>query len=106
MEVRLLKPEEHFEANLISTVAFHMKMEDPAKNREESLQSTDEDWGAFSEDGKIMARIINNHYTTRLDGQLISNGGIGAVSSSSRISRTTASAGVSPGSIFPPGNSQ
>ena len=80
MEVRLLKPEEHFEANLISTVAFHMKMEDPAKNREESLQSTDEDWGAFSEDGKIMARIINNHYTTRLDGQLISNGGIGAVS--------------------------
>ena len=80
MEVRLLKPEEHFEANLISTVAFHMKMEDPAKNREESLQSTDEDGGAFSEDGKIMARIINNHYTTRLDGQLISNGGIGAVS--------------------------
>ena len=77
MEVRLLKPEEHFEANLISTVAFHMKMEDPAKNR---VQSTDEDWGAFSADGKLMARIINNHYTTRLDGQLISNGGIGAVS--------------------------
>ena len=39
MEVRLLKPEEHFEANLISTVAFHMKMEDPEKNREESLKS-------------------------------------------------------------------
>ena len=61
MEVRLLKPEEHFEANLISTVAFHMKMEDPEKNREESLKSQDEDWGAFSEDGKVMARIINNH---------------------------------------------
>ena len=80
MEVRLLKPEEHFEANLISTVAFHMKMEDPEKNREESLKSTDEDWGAFSEDGKVMARIINNHYETRLDGQRIRNGGIGAVS--------------------------
>ena len=80
MEVRLLKPEEHFEANLISTVAFHMKMEDPAKNREESLQRTDEDWGAFSEDGKIMARIINNRYDTRLDGQKVRNGGIGAVS--------------------------
>ena len=80
MEVRKLKPEEHFEANLISTVAFHMKMEDPEKNREESLKSTDEDWGAFSEDGKIMARIINNHYDTRLDGQRIRNGGIGAVS--------------------------
>ena len=80
MEVRQLKPEEHFEANLISTVAFHMKMEDPDKNREESLKSLDEDWGAFSDDGKIMARIINNHYETRLDGQRIRNGGIGAVS--------------------------
>ncbi|QTE72543.1 GNAT family N-acetyltransferase [Clostridiales bacterium FE2011] len=80
MEVRLLKPEEHFEANLISTVAFHMKMEDPEKNREESLKSQDEDWGAFSEDGKVMARIINNHYETRLDGQRVRNGGIGAVS--------------------------
>ena len=80
MEVRTLKAEEHFEANMISTVAFHMKMEDPEKAREESLKSTDEDWGAFSEDGKIMARIINNHFMTRLDGQAISNGGIGAVS--------------------------
>ena len=80
MEVRLLKPEEHFEANQISTVAFHMKMEDPEKNREESLKSQDEDWGAFSEDGKVMARIINNHYETRLDGQRVRNGGIGAVS--------------------------
>ena len=80
MEVRRLKPEEHFEANLISTVAFHMKMEDPEKNRKESLESQDEDWGAFSDDGKVMARIINNHYKTRLDGQVISNGGIGAVS--------------------------
>ena len=80
MEVRQLKPEEHFEANLISTVAFHMKMEDPEKNREESLKSTDEDWGAFSEDGKIMARIINNHFESRLDGQRVMNGGIGAVS--------------------------
>ena len=80
MEVRLLKPEEHFEANLISTVAFHMKMEDPEKKREESLKSRDEDWGAFSDDGKIMARIINNHYESRLDGQRVRNGGIGAVS--------------------------
>ena len=80
MEVRKLKPEEHFEANLISTVAFHMKMEDPEKNREESLKSQDEDWGAFSDDGKIMARIINNHYESRLDGQRVQNGGIGAVS--------------------------
>ena len=81
MEIRKLKPEERFEANLISTVAFHMKMEDPEKNRQDSLKdSGDEDWGAFSEDGKMMARIINNHYKTRLDGRIIPNGGIGAVS--------------------------
>ena len=29
MEVRRLSAEEHFEAGLISTVAFHMRVEDP-----------------------------------------------------------------------------
>ena len=80
MKVRRLEAQERFEANLISTVAFHMRMEDPEKSREESLKETVEDWGAFSEDGKIMARIINNRYQSWLDGQLIVNGGIGAVS--------------------------
>lgn len=80
MDIHKLRPEERFEANLISTVAFHMKMEDPEKVREDSLKETVEDWGAFSEDGKMMARIINNRYETRLDGRIIANGGIGAVS--------------------------
>lgn len=80
MEVRKLTAEERFEANLISTVAFHMRMEDPEKSRAESLKETKEDWGTFSDDGKMMARIINNRYDTWLDGQLIPNGGIGAVS--------------------------
>ena len=52
MEVHKLTPEERFEANLISTVAFHMRMEDPEKNKEESLKDTKEDWGAFAEDGR------------------------------------------------------
>ena len=80
MEVRRLTAKEHFEADLISVVAFHMRMEDPEKHREKSEQSTTEDWGAFSEDGKIMARIVNNRYDSWLDGQLVVNGGIGAVS--------------------------
>ena len=80
MEVHKLSAEERFEANLISTVAFHMRMEDPEKNRTESLKETKEDWGAFSDDGRMMARIINSRYDTWLDGQLIQNGGIGAVS--------------------------
>ena len=80
MEVRQLTARERFEANLISTVAFHMRMEDPEKNREESLKETVEDWGAFAGDGSMMARIINNRYESWLDGQLVINGGIGAVS--------------------------
>ena len=80
MEVRKLAPEERFEANLISTVAFHMRMEDPEKSREESLKETVEDWGAFSGDGKLMARIINHRFTAWLDGQETACGGIGAVS--------------------------
>ncbi len=82
MDVRRLKAEERFEADLISTVAFHMRMEDPEKRREESLkeQGTSEDWGAFAEDGRMMARILHVRFDTWLDGALIRNGGIGAVS--------------------------
>ena len=80
MQVRLLKAEERFDAALISHVAFHMRMEDPAKVREESLKATDQDWGAFDGDGTLMARIINNQYRCHLDGQIVRNGGIGAVS--------------------------
>ena len=80
MEVRKLTENEHFESNLISYVAFHMRLEDPEKMREESKKLKTEDWGAFSEDGKIMARILNHRFESWLDGQLAANGGIGAVS--------------------------
>ena len=80
MEVRRLTENEHFEADMISHVAFHMRMEDPEKAREESKKLTIEDWGAFSEDGKIMARILNHRFDSWLDGQLVANGGIGGVS--------------------------
>lgn len=80
MEVRRLTENEHFEANLVSYVAFHMRMEDPEKVKEESKKLETEDWGAFSDDGKIMARILNYRFNTFLDGQLVVNGGIGGVS--------------------------
>ena len=84
MEVRRLTPEEKTEAGLVSAFAFHTRAEDPEKfireAREEALKDTTEDWGAFSGDGKVMARIINNRFEAFLDGQLIPNGGIGAVS--------------------------
>ena len=80
MEVHKLSAQERFEANLISTVAFHMRMEDPEKSREESLKDTVEDWGAFAADGRMAARIINHRFDTWLDGHPVPCGGIGAVS--------------------------
>ena len=80
MEVRRLTAGEHFESEMISYVAFHMRMEDPEKVREESSRMTIEDWGALSEDGRIMARILNHRFDSWLDGQLVANGGIGGVS--------------------------
>ena len=81
MEIRLLKnAEEKFQARLIAAVAFHMRMEDPAKAREESEKETDQHWGAFNDDGAMTAHIINNQFVSRLDGMEVRNGGIGAVS--------------------------
>ena len=80
MVVRQLTPEERFDAALISTVAFHGKIDDLEKKREETHRETVEDWGAFSDEGKMMARIINNRYTVFLDGHEVQCGGIGAVS--------------------------
>ena len=78
--VRRLTEQEHFESNMISHVAFHMRMEDPEKAREESKKLKTEDWGAFADDGRIMARILNYRFESMLDGQAVANGGIGAVS--------------------------
>ena len=38
MEVRFLNGDERFQARLIATVAFHMRMEDPEKAKQESEQ--------------------------------------------------------------------
>ena len=80
MEIRRLRPEERFEADLVSNTAFHMRMEDPEKAREKSLKETVDDWGAFDEGGRVMARIINNRFESVLDGTVVRTGGIGAVS--------------------------
>ena len=80
MEIRLLKNQERFEAAMISHIAFHMRMEDPEKVRESALKETLQDWGAFDEDGTLMARIINHQLRCWMDGKPIRNGGIGGVS--------------------------
>ena len=80
MTVRLLQGEERFDASVISTVCFHGKIEDAEKAKQEALEDTREDWGAFSDDGVLLGHIINNKFESWVDGTLVKNGGIGAVS--------------------------
>ena len=96
MEVRRLTENEHFEANLVSYVAFHMRLEDPEKMREESKKLAIEDWGAFSDDGKTMARILNYRFETWLDGQTVVSGGIGGVSTLPEYRNTSGTGKSSP----------
>lgn len=81
MIVRLLEPEDRVPAGIISHIAFHIRKDDlEAKKKEWEEHPEDEDWGAFDDDGTLMARVINNHFLTHLDSHLVMNGGIGAVS--------------------------
>ena len=80
MEIRKLNQNEKFEARLISTLAFHQRMEDPEKERRNSESDPTEDWGAFDREGRMMAHIMHHRFSFRLDGQWVPGGGIGGVS--------------------------
>ena len=80
MEVRKLTQDEKFDARLISTLAFHFRMEDPEKQKQESMTDPVEDWGAFDDGGRLMAHILHLKYMFRFDGEWVPSGGIGAVS--------------------------
>ena len=79
MKIRKLEGKERYDAYLIETYCFHARVEDVEAEKEKCEKKTDEDWGAFDEDGTLMARIINNHLNLYLDGTPIRVGGIGAV---------------------------
>ncbi|MCR5311037.1 MAG: GNAT family N-acetyltransferase [Lachnospiraceae bacterium] len=80
MKIRKLKKKERFDAYMISAYCFHMRVEDPEAERPKQEAAKVEDWGAFADDGSLMARIINNSYEFYIDGTLVKAGGIGAVS--------------------------
>ena len=90
MIIRLLTPEEKYDASLISTYCFHGRVEDPEKQRQESTNDPSDDWGAFSEDGALMAHVINNAFTVYLNGEKKKAGGIGAVSTLAEYRRSGA----------------
>ena len=80
MEIRKLEGKERYEAYLMAVYCFHMRVDDVEAEREKYEADTKEDWGAFDEDGTLMARIINYKYDLYLDGNPVRTGGIGAVS--------------------------
>ena len=80
MKIRKLKKKERFDAYMISAYCFHMRVEDPESERANQEAARVEDWGAFADDGTLMARIINNSYDFYIDGTPVKAGGIGAVS--------------------------
>ncbi len=81
MIIRKLEKQDLFPAGLVSHIAFHSRCDSlEEKRREWEEHPEEEDWGAFTEDGQIMARVINNHAMSWLDGTAVLSGGIGAVS--------------------------
>ncbi len=78
MEVRQLTMTERLDAERIARIAFHVHQAEEPKLPSEPPQ--DEDWGAFSDSGEMMAHILNNRFTVYLDGHTVPCGGIGAVS--------------------------
>ncbi len=80
MKIKKLSKKDLFEAHLISAYCFHMRIEDVEAQRKEIEAEKLDTWGACNDDGTMMARIINNRYKFYVDGQAVSTGGIGAVS--------------------------
>ena len=80
MLIKKLEKEELFDAYLIAVYCFHMRVEDTEAKRESIEAEQHDDWGAFDEDGTMMARIINHRFPLYLDGKEVATGGIGAVS--------------------------
>ncbi len=81
MEIRKLRREEMPEAGLISVIAFHARLQEIESRRQQMIDNYKNDnWGAFTEDGTMMARIADERFVTRLDGHKIMTSAIGAVS--------------------------
>ena len=77
---RLRTPEERLQYEINAATCFHGAL-DAEKNLEELRNKPDdrELWGAFDDEGEILATLLNNHYTMRFDGHEIRVGGIGGV---------------------------
>ena len=68
MKVRKLKKNELPEAYLISAYCFHVRTDDVEAEIRKIDASNRVDWGAFDDDGTLMARIISMDARSRWAG--------------------------------------
>jgi len=80
MIIRKLESEERIPAGYISACCFHVKVEEPETAEAKWTHETYDDWGAFGDDGTLMAHVANFEFLMNFDGQAIKAGGIGNVS--------------------------
>lgn len=80
MNVRKIEGSEKFDAYLVSMYCFHARVDDVESQRERVENEKIEDWGAFTDDGTLTARILNNKFDFIIDGTPVKSGGIGGVS--------------------------
>ena len=80
MEIRLIEEKDKLQAATVAVVAFHMRVEDPEFVKNDWGAGNYRHWGAFDDDGTLMAHMLDHQFESRLDGTPVRNGGIGAVS--------------------------
>ena len=80
MQIRLLEENEKILATEIAVISFHKRVEDLEKAKNDWGVGVRQHWGAFDDDGTLMAHMLDNQFMSWLDGTLVRNGGIGAVS--------------------------
>lgn len=80
MKIHMLDSDEKYRAAKISLTAFHVRSDEPEKQLRLWMCGDTEDWGAFTDDDVLMARIVNNSLSMKLYGSCVKCGGVGAVS--------------------------
>ena len=80
MKIRKIDGSERFDAYLISAFCFHDRIDDVENERERIEGERLEDWGAFTDDNVLAARIVDHRFKFFIDGVPVCTGGIGAVS--------------------------
>lgn len=88
MIVRMLHPEEKWQAELVMAVAYEYGIDVEKEKAEAAREKTPEEqreavlnrtFGAFTEDGKLFAHVNSHEYDVRFDGGVYKLGGIGGV---------------------------